>query len=115
MLYGADKEYLSSIEREICSTAKGICLTQDVVAQTSLECDNLEKETMSVISETQELKCKLKRVRESLQEERRFQQQYREKITNHTARMAEVDQASPVQQELEQLRRQIAELKEKSM
>lgn len=86
-----------------------------MVAQTSLECDDLEKETVSIISETQELKSKLKRVREGLQEERKFQQRYRDKIANHVARMVEVDQASPVQQELERLRRQIAELKEKSM
>ena len=86
-----------------------------MVVQTGLDCSNLEKETMSVISETQELKTKLSRVQESLRQEKQLQQQYGEKIANHKARMEEVDQASPVQRELEQLRKQIDELKEKRM
>ena len=49
-----------------------------------------------------------------MKKERKVQQQYEEKMKRHRALTEEVEQASPVQQELERLRKKISRLKERS-
>ena len=66
------------------------------------------------MSETQELRLELKWTREVMEKERKVQQQYEEKMKRHRALTEEVEQASPVQQELEGLRKKISNLKERS-
>lgn len=66
------------------------------------------------MSETQELRLELKWTREVMEKERKVQQQYEEKMKRHRALTEEVEQASPVQQELERLRKKISRLKERS-
>jgi len=66
------------------------------------------------VSETQELRLELKWTREVMEKERKVQQQYEEKMKRHRALTEEVEQASPVQQELEGLRKKISNLKERS-
>ena len=109
-----EKERLCSIEQHICGAAKGICLAEDKAAQTTQEKENLEKEINALVSETQELRLELKWTREVIEKERMVQQQYEEKMARHRALTEEVEQASPVQQELEGLRKKIGSLKERS-
>lgn len=109
-----EKERLCSIEQHICAVAKGICLAEDKAAQTTQEKENLEKEINTLVSETQELRLELKWTRELVEKERKVQQQYEEKMARHRALTEEVEQASPVQQELEALRKKIGSLKERS-
>ena len=66
------------------------------------------------MSETQELRLELKWTREVMEKERKVQQQYEEKMKRHRALTEEVEQTSPVQQELERLRKKISRLKERS-
>lgn len=109
-----EKERLCSIEQQICAAVKGICLAEDKAAQTTQEKENLEKEINALVSETQEVRLELKWTRELIEKERKVQQQYEEKIARHRALTEEVEQASPVQQELEGLRKKIGSLKERS-
>ena len=108
-----EKEYFHSVERDICAASKSICLSQDEAAQTSLACDNLEKEITVLISETQGLRSKLRGNQETLEMEGKLQQKYREKMMRHQVLTEEVEQSSPVQQELLELQRKIDELKER--
>lgn len=87
---------------------------EDKAAQTTQEKENLEKEINALVSETQELRLELKWTRELVEKERKVQQQYEEKMARHRALTEEVEQASPVQQELEALRKKIGSLKERS-
>ena len=109
-----EEEHLCSVERHICAVAKGICLAEDEAARITLEKGNLEKEINSLVPETHELRLELKRTREMAERERRVQLQYKEKMARHRAMTEEVEQASPVQQELEELRRKINSMKERS-
>ena len=109
-----EKERLCSIEQHICAAATGICLAEDKAAQTTQEKENLEKEINALVSETQELRLELKWTRELVEKERKVEQQYEEKMARHRALTEEVEQASPVQQELEALKKKIGSLKERS-
>ena len=109
-----EEEHLFSVGRQICAVAKGICLAEDEAAQITQEKENLEKEINSLVPETHELQLELKHTREMAEKERRVQLQYKEKMARYRARTEEVEQASPVQQELEELRKKINSMKERS-
>ena len=113
LIYSSEKDHLQSIKRDIYSASKAICLAQDQAGKTSLECENLEKEISTLVSEIQDMKSKLAVTREKIKEEGRVQQGCREKMERHKVGTEEVERCCPVQQELGELKRKITDLKDK--
>ncbi len=109
-----ERDHLQSLKRDVYAASKSICLAQDSAAQAGLECDTLEKEISTLVHEIQNLKEELEETRRKNEEEGRVGRECRGRMERHRTRAEEVEQACPVQQELEGLRAAIERLKDRS-
>ena len=106
---------MSSIERDIFSTAKDICLSQDECSGYIQDCVSLKRNIGQLIKGKQDIEFKLKRAREEFERESKVFSTYREKISKHIAGTEEVENSLPSHMELASLKRTIQYLKDQSM
>ena len=106
---------MRTVERDILSTAKDICLSQDECSGYVQDCVSLEKNIGQLIKGKQDIEFKLKRSREEFERESKVFSAYSDKMSKHITRTEQVENNLPFHMELARLKGTIQNLKDQSM
>ena len=103
-----------SVERELCSVTREIVLSEGNCVNLKDDCTNLEREIEKLLAEKHKNELRLLRAVDKTQRVQEQAKIYRDKMNTHAARTREVESSLPLYQEVEELKRRLQTLKEKS-
>ena len=112
----AEKERLKCVAACVCSANRAITVAQDRAAQTSLNCQKLEKSIARLVAEREDLRGQLEEVVWERKRGERKSSEYGWKMERHRQRIFHAEQHSEAHRELDELqhKKQLLENSSKS-
>jgi chromosome segregation ATPase len=108
------QKQLHTLDRDVSSTVRSICLKEGLLAELCQDCEQLELQLVAVVQEKVALESKLIKMSEERATKEKMRNIYESRMEAHCVKTQEVQQLSDTQIELEALRKKIHNLKEKS-
>ena len=104
---------MTTIQRQITSATKAICLAKDETGAVGAECSRLQKEIELKTSIIERHRLNLRRAKQEQLSLESLSAKYGEKMAKHSTKIQETEQRNAVQQELETTMEKLRKLREK--
>ena len=105
---------MTTIQRQITSATKAICLAKDETGAVGAECSRLQKEIELKTSTIEGHRLGLRRAKQELLSLESLSAKYGEKLAKHSTKVQETEQKNAVRQELEATMGKLRKLREKN-
>lgn len=112
---GAVNQQLHVLNREVCNAVRTICLKEDLLAELSQDCEQLEQEVAALVQDKEAMKVSVRKVQRERAVGEEVKDSYKKKMESHRMKTHQLEQLSCTRIELKALREKIDNLKEKSI